>query len=133
MYNIVTEEVVREIGKDETVRLISVSLCRAVPDIKDRLQGAAATLATEIADNPTLRKINDPDPIMVKTYWDFFECFQVCTAFKKNRFYLFTNTEPFSTEEEDDDNASSRDIFNEKPKKEDQITAVEVDLEVTDG
>lgn len=48
----------------------------------------------------------------------------MCTGYKKNRFYLFTNTEPFSTEE-DDEGASSRDIFNEKPKKEDQITAVE--------
>ena len=52
--------------------------------------------------------------------------FQACTAYKKNRFYLFTNAEPFAYDDEDDENATSRDVFNEKPKKEDQITAVEV-------
>lgn len=50
---------------------------------------------------------------------------KVACAYKKNRFYIFTNSEPYSTEESEE-GASNRDIFNEKPKKEDQITAFEV-------
>lgn len=46
----------------------------------------------------------------------------VCAAYKKNRFFLFTNSEPYETEGVDNE----RDVFNEKPKKEDMITAVEV-------
>uniref|UniRef100_A0A1I7WZ24 peptidylprolyl isomerase n=1 Tax=Heterorhabditis bacteriophora TaxID=37862 RepID=A0A1I7WZ24_HETBA len=117
VYNVVTDKVVREIGKDETARFIAASLCRAVPDIRARLQGAAVTIETEAADNPNLNKTTDPDPIMV------------CCAHKKNRFYLFTNAEPFSTEEGEDGGTSSRDVFNERPKKEDQLTAVEQERE----
>ncbi|VDL80938.1 unnamed protein product [Nippostrongylus brasiliensis] len=116
VYNAYTDCVVREIGKEETMRLIAVSLCRSVPDIRARLQGAAATIETEAADNPNLNKITDPDPIMV------------CCALKKNRFYLFTNTEPYSTDESDE-SAVSRDVFNERPRKEDQLTAVEQEEE----
>ena len=36
VFNIVTETVVREIGKEETIRYMGVSICRAVPDIRDR-------------------------------------------------------------------------------------------------
>lgn len=117
VYNVVTEEVVREIGKEESMRFTGVSLCRAVPDIRARLQGAAATIETESADNPNLNKTTDPDPIMV------------CCAHKKNRFYLFTNTEPYSTDDSEG-GGGSRDVFNEKPKKEDQITAVEQEREL---
>lgn len=38
MLNLVTEEVTREIGKSENLRLIGVSLCRAVPNVNDQLQ-----------------------------------------------------------------------------------------------
>ncbi|GMT14998.1 hypothetical protein PFISCL1PPCAC_6295 [Pristionchus fissidentatus] len=114
VYNIVTDTVVRTIGQEETVRLSMVSICRAVPDVRTKLQGAATTLQTETADNPNLNKTHDPDPVMV------------CGAYRKNRFYLFTNAEPFSTET-DEENGSGRDVFNEKPKKEDTITAVEAE------
>ncbi|VDO60754.1 unnamed protein product [Haemonchus placei] len=117
VYNVYTDCVVREIGKEETMRFVAVSLCRSVPDLRARLQGAAVTIETEAADNPNLNRIADPDPIMV------------CCALKKNRFYLFTNTEPYSTDESDE-SATSRDIFNEKPRKEDQLTAVEQEGDV---
>uniref|UniRef100_A0A0N5AIS8 peptidylprolyl isomerase n=1 Tax=Syphacia muris TaxID=451379 RepID=A0A0N5AIS8_9BILA len=115
--NLVTDEVVREIGKGENLRFIGVSLCRAVPNLSDHLQGAAATIDMVAADNPNLKR-TDPDPMLV------------ACAYKKNRFYLFTNAEPFSTEEneESDSTGMGRDVFNEKPKKEDVITAVEQDL-----
>lgn len=51
----------------------------------------------------------------------------MCAAYKKNRFYLFTNAEPFRTEDEQGgDSLAERDVFNEKPLKEDTITAVDV-------
>uniref|UniRef100_A0A158P6J7 peptidylprolyl isomerase n=1 Tax=Angiostrongylus cantonensis TaxID=6313 RepID=A0A158P6J7_ANGCA len=99
---------------------VKVCLCgshKSVPDIRARLQGAAATIATEAADNPNLVRTAEPDPIMV------------CCAHRKNRFYLFTNTEPYSVDESDE-SATSRDIFNERPRKEDQITAVEQEGDV---
>ncbi|GMT28141.1 hypothetical protein PFISCL1PPCAC_19438, partial [Pristionchus fissidentatus] len=114
VYNIVTDTVVRTIGQEETVKLSMVSIFRAVPDVRTKLQGAATTLQTETADNPNLNKTHDPDPAMV------------CGAYRKNRFYLFTNAEPFSTEA-DEENGSGRDVFNGKPKKEDTITAVEAE------
>ncbi|KAE9415276.1 hypothetical protein Angca_008434, partial [Angiostrongylus cantonensis] len=117
VYNVYTGQTVREIGKEETMRFLAVSLCRSVPDIRARLQGAAATIATEAADNPNLVRTAEPDPIMV------------CCAHRKNRFYLFTNTEPYSVDESDE-SATSRDIFNERPRKEDQITAVEQEGDV---
>ncbi|CAJ0960284.1 unnamed protein product, partial [Mesorhabditis belari] len=112
VYNTVTHEVVRIIGREETMRFIAVTICRAVPDIRSRLQGAAATIETEAADNPTLNKRTDPDPVLV------------AIANKKSRFYLFTNQEPYSTED-DEEGGTGRDIFNEKPKKEEIITAIE--------
>lgn len=38
VYNIVTDTVVRTIGQEETIRLNMVSLCRAVPDVRTKLQ-----------------------------------------------------------------------------------------------
>jgi len=43
-----------------------------------------------------------------------------CAAFKKNRFYLFTRREP---DEPDGDAQLGRDVFNEKPSKEDLLLA----------
>lgn len=59
---------------------------------------------------------------------DYSFILQVACAYKKNRFYLFTNAEPFSVDESDnaDGTGMGRDVFNEKPTKEDIITAVEV-------
>uniref|UniRef100_F1L033 peptidylprolyl isomerase n=1 Tax=Ascaris suum TaxID=6253 RepID=F1L033_ASCSU len=115
--NLYSDETVREVGKMENMRFLGVSLCRAVPDVKERLQGAAATVETEAADNPNLKR-SEPDPMIV------------ACAYKKNRFYLFTNAEPFSVDESDnaDGTGMGRDVFNEKPTKEDIITAVEQDL-----
>lgn len=38
---------------------------------------------------------------------------------------MFTNMEPYSTDV-DEDAGSNRDVFNEKPVKEDVLTAIEV-------
>lgn len=60
------------------------------------------------ADNPTLESVK-PDPTLV------------ATAFKKNRFYLFTRRDATDAKSTDTD----RDVFNEKPSKEDIIAATE--------
>lgn len=50
--------------------------------------------------------------------------FQIACAHKKNRFYIFTNVEPYTTDV-DEDSSTNRDVFNEKPVKEDILTAIE--------
>lgn len=62
----------------------------------------------EASENPTLESIT-PDPTII------------CSAYKKNRFYLFSRREP----EEKGTPDSDRDVFNEKPSKEDIISATE--------
>ncbi|GIY59183.1 peptidylprolyl isomerase domain and WD repeat-containing protein 1 [Caerostris darwini] len=69
---------------------------------------AAITVDMEASENPTL-EARSSDPTIF------------CTAFKKNRFYLFTSREPDDTKSID----AERDVFNEKPSKEDIIAATE--------
>ncbi|KAI1727510.1 cyclophilin type peptidyl-prolyl cis-trans isomerase/CLD domain-containing protein [Ditylenchus destructor] len=116
VYNIITGEVIREIGKGENIRFLGVALCKAVPNASEKLQGAATSFDVEAAENPNL-KAGEPDPMII-----------ACGC-KRNRFYIFTNVEPYSTEDEGD--GASRDIFNEKPTKEDIITSVADDAPQT--
>jgi len=109
VYNIVTEKIVRDIGKMETIRFLGIALCRAVPSTIERLGGAAVTAEVEASDNPALRK-SEPDPMLI------------ASGYKKNRFFIFTNADPFTGFVEE--GGDSRDVFNEKPKKEDALTAV---------
>ncbi|KAH7708278.1 cyclophilin-type peptidyl-prolyl cis-trans isomerase-15 [Aphelenchoides avenae] len=111
VYNLYTDEVVRELGKGENVRFVGMTLCRAVPDATEKLQGAATSINVEAAENPNLRR-SEPDPMLI------------ACAHKRNRFYIFTNQEPYAMDE-DEEGVTSRDVFNEKPLKEDIITAVE--------
>lgn len=62
----------------------------------------------EASENPALDSIK-ADPTLV------------ATAFRKNRFYLFTRRDATDTKSVDTD----RDVFNEKPSKEDIIAATE--------
>lgn len=112
VYNLVTDELVRQIGKVENVRFLNIALCRAVLSVNEKLQGAATSANVEAADNPNLKN-NEPDPMLI------------ACAYKRNRFYIFTKAEPYSTDDGGDNNSGSRDIFNEKPTKEDIITSVE--------
>lgn len=68
----------------------------------------ATTLEMEGSDNPTLLNVKT-DPTLF------------CTAYKKNRFYMFSRRSPDDIKSPDAD----RDIFNEKPSKEDIISATE--------
>ena len=66
------------------------------------------TIEQEAAENPNLQT-DLPDPTLL------------VTTFKKNRFYLFTTRDATTARATDTD----RDVFNEKPSKEDIIAATD--------
>lgn len=102
--NVYTNRCVRVVGKNENIRPLKLALYQGIPN-KPK---AAITVEMKASENPTLENIS-ADPTLF------------CTAFKKNRFYLFTCREPEDTKSID----AERDIFNEKPSKEDIIAATE--------
>lgn len=102
--NLFTNRCVRMIGKPENLRLLKLALFQG----RGRKSKAAVTVEMEASENPTLDSIR-ADPILF------------CTALKKNRFYMFTRREPEDAKSPDAD----RDVFNEKPSKEDIISATE--------
>ncbi|KAF5292653.1 hypothetical protein FQR65_LT11205 [Abscondita terminalis] len=105
LVNLHTNRCVRIIGKNENLRLLQIALYQG----SAKKTKAAVTLEMEGSDNPTLESIQ-PDPTVI------------CTAYKKSRFYLFSRREP------DDPSGSEqqdRDIFNEKPSKEEAMAATE--------
>jgi peptidylprolyl isomerase domain and WD repeat-containing protein 1 len=93
--NIVTNQLVRLIGKVEaTERFLAIALYQG------RTQGSVETgdMQANAEEDPTL----------------------VCAAFKKNRFYLFSGREP---EEGEDILHGGRDVFNERPPKDETVAA----------
>ncbi|KAJ3132454.1 Peptidyl-prolyl cis-trans isomerase cyp15 [Physocladia obscura] len=62
------------------------------------------------SENATLKENDAVDPTLF------------CTAFKRNRFYILTRREPDSGESSSG-TVTSRDIFNEKPSREEQTVA----------
>ncbi|BES98710.1 peptidylprolyl isomerase domain and WD [Nesidiocoris tenuis] len=101
--NIVSKQCCRIIGKTENLRPLHIALFQG----KVKTTKATTTLEQEGSNNPVLQSAN-LDPTIF------------CTAFKRNRFYLFTSIEPNSIEGD-----SERDVFNEKPTKEDVLSATE--------
>jgi peptidylprolyl isomerase domain and WD repeat-containing protein 1 len=102
--NIVTNRMVKLIGKPENLRFLQLALFQGKP----KKTTAAPTLELEAADNPTLDN-QESDPTLF------------CTAYKKNRFYMFSKRDADS----DPKSSSDRDVFNEKPTKEDIISATD--------
>ena len=99
----------RVLGRGENVRPLAVSLYQDAPN---RLR---STLTAEMraADNPNLTT-SEPDPTLV------------ATAFKKNRFYLFSKRNP---DESLEGSVGERDVFNEKPSREDMLAATEAPVQ----
>lgn len=104
--NVETNRCVRILGKQENVRVVKLSLFQGVA----KSAKAAPTIEMKASDNPALRSM-EPDPIIF------------CTAFKKNRFYMFSKREPEDTKSADSD----RDVFNEKPSKEEVMAATQAE------
>ncbi|ORZ40216.1 peptidyl-prolyl cis-trans isomerase cyp15 [Catenaria anguillulae PL171] len=95
------------VGGAETLRVLHLALYQGAPK-KKKVQ----TLQMAASENPALQEAGLVDPILV------------ATAFKKNRFFLFTRREPAEmTGAAVDASAVGRDHFNEKPTKEEQSVA----------
>uniref|UniRef100_A0AAX7V6K2 peptidylprolyl isomerase n=1 Tax=Astatotilapia calliptera TaxID=8154 RepID=A0AAX7V6K2_ASTCA len=104
--NVETNRCVRILGKLENIRVVQLSLFQGVA----KAMQVAPTVEMKASDNPALQNV-EPDPTIF------------CSAFKKNRFYLFSKREPEDTKSADSD----RDIFNEKPSKEEVMAATQAE------
>ncbi|KIY45621.1 peptidyl-prolyl cis-trans isomerase [Fistulina hepatica ATCC 64428] len=98
--NTVTNRVARLLGKDEAVRFMNLSLYQGAPAKK-----GITTAAMAASDNPILAEKAVRDPTLF------------CTGFKRARFYMFTRFEP------EDQKSGGRDVFNERPTREEQNLA----------
>nr|XP_017200238.2 peptidylprolyl isomerase domain and WD repeat-containing protein 1 isoform X2 [Oryctolagus cuniculus] len=104
--NVETNRCVRILGKQENIRVMQLALFQGIA----KKHRAAATIEMKASENPVLQNIQ-ADPTIV------------CTSFKKNRFYMFTKREPEDTKSADSD----RDVFNEKPSKEEVMAATQAE------
>lgn len=102
--NIETNRCVRILGKQENSRPLHVALFQGVA----RTKHAALTVEMRASDNPVLMSVQS-DPTVF------------ASAFKKNRFYMFTRREPEDAKSPESD----RDVLNEKPSKEEVMAATQ--------
>ncbi|OCB88921.1 peptidyl-prolyl cis-trans isomerase [Sanghuangporus baumii] len=100
--NIVTNKVVRLLGKDETVRWMNLSLYQGAP-----AKRGLSTVAMAASANPILASKEARDPTLF------------CTGYKRQRFYMFTRTLPEDMKEQGD-----RDVFNERPTRDEATSAI---------
>lgn len=98
--NTVTNKVARVLGKDEIIRFLNVAIYQGAPAKK-----GVTTLAMAASANPLLQEKGARDPHLF------------ATAYNRSRFYIFTR----SAEE---GKAGDRDVFNERPTREDQAMVV---------
>ncbi|XP_013137503.1 PREDICTED: peptidylprolyl isomerase domain and WD repeat-containing protein 1 [Papilio polytes] len=104
LVNLTTNRCVAMLAKPENLRPLHLALFQG----RTNQSKVASTLEMEGSENPTLLSVKT-DPTLF------------CTAYKKNRFYMFSRRGPDDVKSPDAD----RDIFNEKPSKEDIISATE--------
>ncbi|BGP11452.1 Peptidyl-prolyl cis-trans isomerase cyp15 [Rhodotorula toruloides] len=97
--NTVTNKVARILGKDETVRFNNLALYQGMPT-----KQGVKTIAMMTSENPLLADKDERDPTLF------------CTAWKRPRFYMFTRSEP-------EDKAGERDVYNEKPTRDEMTIA----------
>nr|KAJ3417924.1 Peptidyl-prolyl cis-trans isomerase cyp15 [Polyrhizophydium stewartii] len=103
--NIRSNKVTRLIGKSETQRFMNIALYQGAPKKK-----AIVNLTMAASENPLHKEAEATDPTLF------------CTSYKKNRFFLFTRREP-DTANAITSASGGRDIFNEKPSREEQTVA----------
>jgi peptidylprolyl isomerase domain and WD repeat-containing protein 1 len=94
---------VRIIGQGENLRFLNVALYQ-----NDPVKPQIITAELVASNNPVLQKKTERQPTIISS------------AFKKNRFYILTRISPGTTP---GSTVSSRDVFNEKPSKEEQTVA----------
>ncbi|KAI9506718.1 hypothetical protein BX070DRAFT_238267 [Coemansia spiralis] len=96
-----TNKVVRILGKSEPRRFLNIGLCQTLPN------SYTARLDLVTSSNSGAKKDAGEDPTLF------------CTAYKSNRFYMFTREEPDYSAQD-----NTRDIFNEKPTREEASLAI---------
>ncbi|RDD42208.1 Peptidylprolyl isomerase domain and WD repeat-containing protein 1 [Trichoplax sp. H2] len=99
--NLQTNTCIRTLGKAENVRFLNIALYQSKP------KQSGISIELEASTNSSSQKTTS-DPMIVSTGW------------KKNRFYMFSTREPDDTKGAEVD----RDVFNEKPSREEQLAAV---------
>ncbi|KAG6820714.1 hypothetical protein H0H93_012767 [Arthromyces matolae] len=115
--NVVTNRVVRLLGKDEAVRFLNISLYQGAPAKK----GVTTMVCELLLTGYTLRlsiikaMVTSANPILANKAQRDPTLF--CTGFKRGRFYLFTRSEP------EDNKVGERDVFNERPTRDEQTVA----------
>ncbi|BFZ63513.1 Peptidyl-prolyl cis-trans isomerase cyp15 [Saitoella coloradoensis] len=102
-----TNRCVRLLGRDEPMRFTNLSLYQGAPQKK-----GTVTLAMAASDNPLLAEKSERDPTLF------------CTGFKKGRFYMFT---------QDEGSTGDRDVFNEKPTREDMSASTGTETSTVSG
>ncbi|KAJ3210399.1 Peptidyl-prolyl cis-trans isomerase cyp15 [Dinochytrium kinnereticum] len=103
--NIETNKVSRLLGRTENYRFMNLALYQGAPKKK-----SLVTYAMAASDNTALKESEAVDPSLF------------CTAYDKNRFFMFTKRDP-NADESSLGPGQSRDIFNEKPSREEQTVA----------
>lgn len=105
--NLITDRCVRLLGKDESVRFMHLALFQGAPDKK------VGSLAAAASENPLLAKQGLVDPTLF------------ATAYGRARFYMFTRVDPDAMSGSGDGGSTSenRDVFNERPTREEQTIA----------
>jgi peptidylprolyl isomerase domain and WD repeat-containing protein 1 len=111
LVNWYTNKCLKIIGKGENLRPLCISLYQNMNTSKSK---AALTIEMMAANNPNLEEtLADPSLFT--------------SAYKKNRFYIFSRRDPEDVAEE---TIVERDIFNEKPTKDDILAATEANTMV---
>ncbi|KAF9582283.1 hypothetical protein BGW38_000407 [Lunasporangiospora selenospora] len=98
-----SNKVVRLIGKSEPQRFMNVALYQGAPKKKSNM-----TMAMVASDNAVIKESQMRDPTLF------------CTAHTRNRFYMFTERDP---DHGGSSKSGERDVFNEKPSREEQTIA----------
>uniref|UniRef100_H2YC09 peptidylprolyl isomerase n=1 Tax=Ciona savignyi TaxID=51511 RepID=H2YC09_CIOSA len=105
--NLHTNKCCRIIGKMENIRLLNISMFQgSITKSK-----AALTADMKASDNPALQA-TFPDPTIF------------ATAYNKNRFYIFSRISP-----DDSNMKGERDVFNERPSKDEMMAATQTQTE----
>jgi peptidylprolyl isomerase domain and WD repeat-containing protein 1 len=110
MINIETNKLVKILGRVEnTERFLSVALYQGVPKKNSQYKNPDKKEKPRTMDGPNQDVV---DPMVI------------CSAFNKNRFFMFTRREPGGDDDE------PRDIFNERPSAEERDVVTEVKEDV---
>ncbi|KAA3679279.1 peptidylprolyl isomerase domain and WD repeat-containing protein 1 [Paragonimus westermani] len=133
--NVTTNRVVRSLGNPENLRFLQLAFIppRSLYALSSTLPGVGSGTSSCTPSLEMLAMMNEDHcshtipGLSASASVAAHNPVLVCTAFKKNRIYLFTNREPHDVKSDGDTvtsgSAAERDVFNEKPTKEEVLAA----------